>query len=408
MTAPIQAAEGPLASWPEWRGPGSSGSTGLGAYPVKWNATENIVWSYELPGRGFSTPIVWDDRIIVTAPIDGKDAVLFLDSSGRLGWQTALTAERSGKHRNASGCNPSPVTDGKHTFAYFKSGTLAALDFKGEVLWIKNLQDIFGEDQLWWDVGTSPVLTDKYIVGTVMHGGKSGLVAFDKTTGRIAWQVDRFFQTPRENHDSYATPIVIERGGQQIILVWGADHVTAHQASNGQLLWSCAGFNPEQKQNWPAVASAVVSSDTLVVPYGRGEFLAGIRLGGRGDVSKTHRLWTREGLGSFVPTPAVYEGRVYVLGDRGQVSCVDPDSGETLWSDSLPRHRSKYYSSPTVADGKLYAAREDGVIFVAQIEGGFKILSENDMGEKMIASPVAVGDRLLLRGERHLFSVGTP
>lgn len=402
------AAQAAETKWSTWRGPDFSGSTGSGPYPVELANNNNLAWKFELPGRGFSTPIVWGERIIVTAPVDGKDSVLSLDLSGKLHWQVALTPERSGKHRNASGCNPSPVTDGELIVAYYKSGTLAALDFNGKVLWTKNLQEVFGEDQLYWDIGTSPVLTEKYVIGTVMHSGKSGMVAYEKLTGKEAWQIGRHYDTPNENSDSYTTPVVIERAGQEIILLWGADHVTAHQASDGKLLWSSSGFNPNQTQNWPSVGSPVVSGDTLIINYGRGAHVAGIRLGGNGDVTKTNRLWTRDGIGAFVPTPAVYDGRIYVLSDRGGISCIDPSSGATLWSGDLPKHRSNYYSSPTIAGGKLYAAREDGAVFVAQIEGEFKVLSENPMAEKMIASPVPVNGHLLLRGEQHLFSIRTP
>ncbi|UCF37338.1 MAG: PQQ-binding-like beta-propeller repeat protein [Acidobacteriota bacterium] len=404
--AAVQASEGTSENWPQWRGADFSGSTDSRELPVTWTNEENLSWSFELPGKGFSTPIVWGDQIIVTAPVDGRDGVLKLDLAGKLVWQKFLTPERSGRHRNASGCNPSPVTDGNLIFAYFKSGTLASLDFDGEVQWTTNLQDIFGEDRLYWDVGTSPVLTEDAVVATVMHSGKSGLVAFDKPTGRIVWQVDRIYETPTENSDSYTTPLVIEEGGKQIILVWGADHVTAHNVSDGGLLWSSAGFNPDQRQNWPSVASPVVAGDVLVVPYGRGAYLAGIRLGGSGDVTQSHRLWTREELGSFVPTPAVYDGKVYVLKDRGQILCIDPESGETLWTAEFPKHRSNYYASPLIAGDRLYAAREDGAVFVAQISDGFRLLSENTMSEKMIASPVPLANRLLLRGEQHLFVVG--
>jgi len=403
----FQAYEAAGQNWPQWRGPGSTGSTETGSYPTTWSEHDGLNWTYELPGRGFSTPIVWGEHIIVTAPIESKDGVLDMDFSGKVRWQTALTPEKSGKHRNASGCNPSPVTDGDSIFAYFKSGTLAVLDFDGEVRWKTNLQKIFGEDRLYWDVGTSPVLTSDYVVGMVLHGGKSGLVAFHKKTGEIAWQVDRPYDCPNENWDSYTTPLVVEYEGQEIIVAFGADHVTAHRVSDGEFLWSCNGFNPEKTPNWPAVASPVIADDILVVTYGRGKYVAGIRLGGKGDITSTHRLWTREEIGAFVPTPAVHDKKVYLLRDRGEITCIDSASGETLWAGALPKHRSSYYSSPTIAGGKLYAAREDGVVFVARITGELKVVSENPMGEKMIASPVPVADQLLLRGEHRLFLVGS-
>jgi len=150
----------------------------------------------------------------------------------------------------------------------------------------------------------------------------------------------------------------------------------------------------------------VIAGQIAVVPYGRGTCLHGIRLAGSGDVTATHRVWKREDTGSFVPTPAEYKGRVYLLRDRGQVECIEPQTGKTLWTGELPKRSSNYYASPTVADGKLYAAREDGVVFVVRIDGPFEVLAENDLGERVIASPVPLSGRLLLRGEKHLFCVG--
>ena len=108
----------------------------------------------------------------------------------------------------------------------------------------------------------------------------------------------------------------------------------------------------------------------------------------RVDATDTHRMWTRTDSGSFVPTPAVANGKVYVLRDRGEVHCIDPKTGKSHWEDAFPRASSSYYGSPTIAGGKLYAPREDGVILVADVTDGFKFLAENDMGERVIASPV--------------------
>lgn len=394
------------AHWPRWRGPRDNGSTEVGAYPVKWDTKTGILWKAPLPGKGCSTPIVWNRRIILTAPVDGQDAALALDWSGKPVWRTVIGPERAGKHKNASGCNPAPATDGHSVFVYFKSGTLAALDLDGKLRWKTNLQEQFGKDTLWWDIGTSPALSGRDVVIAVMQQGDSYLAAFDKVSGRLHWKVARNFTTALEGDHSYATPIVIRHEGREAILVWGGEHLTAHDAADGRTLWSCGDFNPDQRRNWPAVSSPVVVGNLAVVPYGRGERLHGIRLGGRGEVTATHRAWKREDAGSFVPTPAEYKGRVFVLGDTGKVACIAPDTGKTIWSGELPKHKSKFYASPVVAGGRLYAAREDGVVFVARVEGKFEVLAENDMGDRLIASPVPVAGRLLLRGERFLYCAG--
>ena len=393
-------------NWPAWRGPFAHGSSADGSYPAKWGETENVVWKAVLPGKGCSTPITWDKRIYLTCAAEGQDAVLGFGWNGEPLWQAKLGPERKGKHRNGSGSNPSLVTDGERLYALFKSGRLAALNLAGKTLWEVDLKP-YGRDNLYWDFGTSPVLAGGHLVVALMRNGNSWLLAFDPASGKVNWKRERDYQTPREGDHSYATPIVVKRGGKESLLVWGAERLTSHDLSDGSILWSSAGFNPKKKNNWVVVGSHVVVGDVAVVPYGRGAHLAGIRLGGKGDVTKTHRLWTRDGIGCFVPTPAAAGGKLYVLRDRGEVHCIDPKSGKTLWDGAFPRSSSSYYGSPTVAGGKLYAPREDGVVLVADVSGDvFRFLSENDMGERVIASPVPVADRLFVRGEKHLFCLG--
>ena len=395
----------PDKHWPAWRGPHANGSSAGGSYPAKWSETENLIWKAALPGKGCSTPVVWDDSILLTCAAKGQDAVLAFDWNGKKLWQTEIGPERKGKHRNGSGSNPSVVTDGKHAYALFKSGNFAALDLDGKTLWKKDLTK-YGRDTLYWDFGTSPILTKKHVVVALMRQNNSWLLAFDQASGEIAWKVERNYKTPPECDHSYATPILIEHEGKEAILVWGAERLTAHSVKDGSMLWSAAGFNPQAKKNWVVVGSHVVVGDVVVVPYGRGSHLTGIRLGGKGDVTDSHRLWTRKDSGSFVPTPAASGGKVFVVRDRGEVHCIDPKTGKSHWEDAFPRASSSYYSSPTVAGGKLYAAREDGVVLVADVSKGFRYLGENDMGERVIASPVPVANRLLIRGENHLFCLG--
>ena len=395
-------------NWPRWRGPRDNGSTESGDYPIKWDA-ENVLWKVTLPGKGCSTPIVWNERIYLTAPVDGKDAVVAFDWAGKPLWQTTFGPESRGKHRNGSGCNPSPATDGKGVFVNFKSGTVAALELDGKTRWKTNLVERFGPDTLFWDHGTSPVLTSDCVVLARMHHGESWLAAFDKATGELRWKVDRNYETPVECDHGYTTPVVIRHGGTEALLVWGAQHVTVHDTTDGTVLWSCGDFNPDSNAMWPAIATPVIAGDVAVIAFGRNDRrqprLHGIRLGGNGDVTATHRIWKRKDIGTFAPTPVEYEGRVYLVRDRGEVECINPSSGETLWSGAFPRSRAAFYGSPLIAGGNLYAAREDGVVFVAKVDGKLELLAENDMHEPLIASPVPASNRLFIRGQRHLFCV---
>jgi outer membrane protein assembly factor BamB len=397
--------------WPHWRGPNASGSVTSGHPPVKWNAS-NVTWKVALPGKGTSTPIVHQDRIYVTCPAEGQDALLAFDLTGRSVWQVKLGREDPPKHRTlASSGNASPVTDGKAVFVYFKSGNFAAVEFNGTVRWKINLVERFGRDNLFWDQGSSPMLADHHVIMARLHGGESWLAAFDKATGELRWKQPRNYDVPTENDNGYTTPVLFDHAGKKALLVWGADHLTAHDAANGQVLWSCAGFNPQGTGYWPAIATPVIAGNIAVVPVGRDDRAGqarvhGIRLDGAGDVSATHRAWKREDLGVFVTSPTVYQGRVYLLRHKGEVVCLDPASGKTIWTGSFPEHRAPYYSSPVVANGILYAAREDGTVFSARVEERFELLGENAMGERVIASPVPAANRLLIRGDKHLFCVG--
>ncbi|MCF7957817.1 MAG: PQQ-binding-like beta-propeller repeat protein, partial [Phycisphaerae bacterium] len=194
---------------------------------------------------------------------------------------------------------------------------------------------------------------------------------------------------------------------------WGGQHLTAHDAADGSVIFSCGHFNPDDEKYWPSVASPVICGTTAVVPCGRNDRglprLHGIKLGGSGDVTQTHRLWKRTDIGPFIPTPAQYKGRVYVIGDRGSIDCIDPLTGKSFWSGTFPKGKGKanFYASPLIADGHLYAMREDGIVFVLKLSDKFEIVSEIDMTDGIIASPIAIANRLLIRTNHHLFCIGS-
>ena len=398
------------ADWPAWRGGDYSGSTPSGTYPTKW-AVADAAWKFALPGKGTSTPIVLRNHIYLTTPAEGQDAVLSLDEAGKQRWLTKLGSESPPRHRSlASSCNASPVTDGKGIFARFRSGRLAALEMDGKERWQINLEERFGPEKLFWDAGSSPIVTDECVVVTRMHNGESWIAGFDKKDGRQRWLQKRNYQTPTENDNSYTTPVLFQHEGRPAILVWGADHLTAHSASDGSLLWSSGGFNPAGTAFWPAIATPVVQNGIVIVPVGRDDRpgqsrIHGIRAGGSGDVSASRRAWSRDDIGVFCSSPVSYKGRIYLLRHRGGVVCLDPATGKTIWEDAFPRASSSYYSSPLIANGLLYAAREDGTVFAARIGEKFELLGENPMGEKVIASPVPMNNGILIRGEQNLFCI---
>ena len=398
--------------WPSWRGPSAQGSVAIGRFPERWSV-DSVTWKVELPGKGTSTPVVSGGRVYLTSPSSGQDAILAFDLQGHKLWETPVGPLADPRHRTlASSCNASPATDGQAVYAQFKSGHFAAVSLDGKILWKLNLIERFGAEKLYWDSGASPLIAGDSVILSRLHDGESWVSAWDKKTGALRWKVPREFVAPAENNNGYATPLLIEHGGKPAVLTWGADRLIAHALTDGRTLWTAEGFNPAGTAYWPAIASPVVHGDTVLVPVGRDDrpnqaHVYGIRLGGVGDVSSTHRIWERHDVGVFVTAPAVAEGRAYLLRHRGEVVCMDPATGKTLWTGTLPKATAPYYASPVVANGILYAAREDGVVFAVRVGPRFEILSENPMGERIVASPVPAMDRLLLRGDQHLFCIAS-
>ena len=402
-------------NWPNWRGPALDGVAAGTGFATSWSPEAHVAWKVTLPGLGASTPAVWGDAIVLTCAIDGNDAAICFDRAGKERWRRSLGPEKAGKHAKATGCNPSPVTDGKHVWVYFKSGELAALDLAtGVVAWRENLQERFGEDTLWWDLGTSPVLTRDAVVVAVMQTGPSYLAAFGRTDGKLLWKHDRNLDAPEEAAQSYSTPLVVkgeERFGEpaEVMFVLGADHVTAHDATDGRELWRVGGLNPGGEKYFRSIASPVVAGDLVIAPYARGSTLTAVKRGGQGDVTTSHVAWARKDLGADVPTPAFQDGKLVVCTDQGKVACLDAPTGKTMWEVELPKNRHAYSASPVLLEGKILVTREDGQSALlagpADGTGRFEVVGEGSVGEMTVATPVCVDGRIFLRTHNSLWCI---
>lgn len=394
-------------NWPTWRGPTSNGVATEGDYPTSWSDSENVLWKVKLDGRGASTPIVWGEQIFLTYGQAGKNVLACFNRAGKSQWSVEIGTAAGGKHKKASGSNPSCVTDGKLVYAYFKSGDVAAVHLNGKIAWQKNSQQLYGKDSLWWDLGTSPVLTKDNLIVTVMQTGPSYIAAFDKATGDVAWKVDRDVPAPVEAAQSYSTPVVATIDGREQIFVLGADHATAHDASNGKELWRVGGLNPKQNGYFRSISGPVLSGSTLIAPYARGGSVTAIRLGGNGDVTNSHVAWTKTGTGADVPTPTIKGDRIYICRDRGTLVALDVKSGEIVDSVQLEKNRHAYSASPILAGDHLYLTREDGKTFVVDTSDKLKVVASNEVGgEQTVATPVLVDSQILLRTYDHLYCIG--
>jgi outer membrane protein assembly factor BamB len=401
-------------SWPQWRGAAQNGVASGDQFPIRWSEGSGITWKTELPGNGGSTPVIDGTTAYLTSGVDEKNMLMAFDTTnGDLKWKVALGTDRGNKHRKGSGSNPSPVIEGDSVFAYFRSGDLACVDSTGKVRWTANLQDRFGEDTLWWDLGSSPLLTETAIVVAVMQSGPSYLVALDKSSGQEIWKTERMLGAPKEAAQSYSTPLAVKIDDQDGIAVMGADHLTIHQASDGRELARLGGFNPGGDEFFRSISSSVAEGNVIVCPYARGGTLTAVRLKELAEGKGTDAIaWFRDDLGSDVPTPAALNGRVYVVGDKakGLISCLDIETGKTIWTVQLPKSRVGYSSSPLVAGNHLYVTQENATTYViGPLDAEQpKVISVNQLDDQdlfTVASPVPVADSLLLRSRHHLYRV---
>lgn len=391
------------SAWPNWRGPFGNGVAEKGQYPIGWSADANIAWQVELTGRGASTPVVAGDQLFVTSADDKTNLLQAFSLDGKQNWRVEIGKARQGKHAKATGSNSSPVTDGQFVYAYFKSGDLACCRTDGEVVWQLNLQDKYGEDTLWWDLGTSPVLTEHAVVIAVMQSGPSYLLALDRKTGKELWQAKRELPAPDEANQSYSTPIVADIDGREVLFTLGADHLTCHAASDGELLWKVGGFNPEQQRYFRSIASPVLAGDLVICPYARGKSLTAIRIHAKSEEDRV--AWRRTDLGSDVPTPTVSGDRLYVVGDKGELSCLNVATGVTIWQEQLPKSRHAYSSSPIVGGGYVYITREDATTFVVKDAAKYEFVGSNNVPGSTVATPVLADGSVFLRTYDHLYCI---
>lgn len=403
-------------AWPQWRGPEQNGVAPQGEYPVQWDQNTNVAWQYDFEGLGGSTPVVANGHALFTAGQKEKNTLIAVDiNSGKEAWRVELGADRGNKHRKGSGSNPSAVTDGKHIFAYFRSGDLAAVDFEGNIVWKVNLQEEYGEDTLWWDLGSSPMLINDLVVIAVMQSGPSYLVAYDRESGERVWKTDRMMDAPKEAAQSYATPLAIDGGN---IAVMGADNLTIHSAETGEQLGRVEGFNPDGEEFFRSISSPVIGGDYIVCPYSRGATVTVCRINdviaGKGRDSV---VWHRDDLGSDVPTPATKDGLVYVVGDsrklrsNGVITAVDLTTGDDVWTLTLPKSRQGFSSSPLVAGNHLYVTAEDATTYVIGPLGAEKpkVVATNKLADNepfTVASLVPFEGGFLLRTRHSLYRIG--
>jgi outer membrane protein assembly factor BamB len=421
--------------WPQFRGPASAGVADGSHLPDTWGgAGAGILWKTRIPGLAHSSPVVWGDRIFVTTAISSLAGatfkpglygegtasedrtvhrwdVLSLDKrSGKVLWQrTAYEGvPREKRHIKATYANATPATDGHYVVAFFGSQGLYAYDLRGNLKWKHDLGRLdvgaYDAPDYEWGTASSPILYEDLVIVQCDQQKDSFLTALRLKDGSVAWR------TPREELPSWATPNVYTgAGARHAELVTNAPKfIRGYDPRTGKELWRLG-----RSSNITA-PTPVFDRDLIVVMSGRrpNAPIFVIKPGARGDITLAegatgggHVLWTRERAGSYMPTPLIYRGHLYVLRNQGILSCYDLRTGEQKYEQRLPEVGSGFSASPVAADGKLYLPSEDGDVFVIRAGPQFEVIGRNAMGQPLMASPAISEGVLFVRGERDLFAV---
>lgn len=424
-----------VANWPQWRGPSGLGVSSESGLPTRWSAGENIAWSAVLAGLGSSSPIAWNDQVFVTAQIgraqrrSGSHPVLARDdaalaaretpiggerddapgtsgpvqlvveafdrASGRRRWQYRLQAEGPfpDLHEKHNLATPTPVTDGRYLFAWFGTGQIVALDLSGALVWARHLGKDYSPFDINWGHGSSPVLYRDLVILLCDHQSQSYLLALDARTGRQRWKTDR-----GAGRVSFSTPLLVAGPGGDELVVNSSERIDGYDPATGKPLWHADA--PRQTP----IPSAVFHDGVVYLTrgYRNSPYLA-LRPGGRGDVSATHVVWRAPAGGSYVSSLVYYDGLLYLTNDVGVLTCADAATGERVWQTRLD---GVFFASPAAADGKVYFVSQTGETVVVRAGRKPEILSRNDLGERLVASPAISGGRIFLRSDGRLFAIG--
>ena len=399
-------------NWPGWRGVNTSGISASRHLPTSWTTTKNIRWKQPVPGKGNSSPVVWGNHVLVTSAMEGAQSVelsiyAFDRQTGAPQWHSEPVHGSGGTHNKNGYASASVTTDGILVYAFFGSGGLLAVDLEtGKERWRKDLGPL--EHQ--WGSASSPVLVGNLIVQLCDAAADSSIQAFDKITGQRIWR------TPRTSTGSWSTPVLVEAtdaAGQKrwelVVNGTGVDGgdggaVIAYDPANGHELWRVVGTTEV------VCPTAIVGGDLVVSTSGRNGPIIAIRPGGHGDVTGGHVdvahsnvVWKISKGGAYVPTGIAYRNRLYTIADGGILTCYNLGSGDEIWRNRL---RGTFSASLIAANGNLYATSEYGVVYVVPAGDTFQPpIAENDMEERMTATPAAAGDDLFLRTESQLYCV---
>lgn len=439
-------------SWPQFRGPDANPVSTNARLADRWSKTENVEWAQDIPGRGWSSPIVTGNKIFLTTVVtQGKskapqmgteysneyvaelqkqglsqkeilDRVTERDielpkevklhyflyclnlKSGKVEWQREFFTGQppGGRHRKNSFSSESPVTDGKFVYVYVANLGLWAFDLKGKQVWTTPLE----ANPIYLDFGTgsSPALVNNLLVILNDNEKQQFVAAFDKQTGKEVWRTNRSIG-PKGRQSAWVTPYIWRHALRAEIVAVGPEVVISYDVA-GKELWRLSGMSPVP------IPMPFAYDGLLYINGGRGALLVAVRPGAAGDISlksgetsNQYVAWSQPRAGTYLPSSLVYEGGIYALTETGILTRFDAKTGKQTYKTRIDPAATAFTTSPWAYNGKLFCLSEEGQTFV--IAGGetFKLLHVNALDDFTLASPALVGERLLIRTEHRLYSI---
>lgn len=423
-----------LAQWPQFRGPFASGIVESDPTPTHWDihTGEHIKWKVEIPGLGHSCPIIWEDKLFVTAAISGSgnnslkaglygdiDEVgdrsehefklfCFNKNTGKLLWERLVYQgiPKTERHTKSSHANPTPATDGNYVVAFFGSEGLYCYDFEGELIWKRDFGRMnagpYTDPEVEWGFGSSPIIHENRVIIQCDFLGEGFIASLDLETGKDIWR------TSRDEISTWSTPNFYKQDGYRQVVVNGYQHMGTYDFDTGEEIWRL-GNGGDAPVPVPVFAHGLIY---IHGSHGRYSPLFAIKPEAKGDItldkdstSNDYIVWSIKRGAAYMPTILLYGDYLYNLRMNGNLSCALAKTGELIYRERLPETRG-ITASGVASNGKLYFATEQGDVFVVKAGPDFSVLSRNPLEDVIMATPAISEGVLYFRTQHYLVAVG--
>lgn len=383
----------PGSDWPQFRGPTGQGHSDERGLPLNWSETTSVVWKVAIPGRGWSSPVVQGDRVwLTTATEEGQSLrVIAIDrDKGTVLLNVEVFRLSRGTLTNAknSFASPTPIIDGDRVYVHFGGFGTACIAKSGEIVWKTRLKYDNGQH----GPGGSPVLYQDLLIVSCDGNDVQFVIALDKLTGKIKWK------KLRDGYQAYTTPLIVSLPEGDEVISPGAFRAVAYEPRSGKELWQV-----RYGEGFSNVPTPVYGDGLVFICTGFQEpSLLAVRLGGRGDVTKSRVVWRLDRGVPLTPSPLLIGNELYLVTDNGIATCLDAKTGREYWRVRLG---GNYSASPIYADGRIYFLNEEGESQVIAPGQQFKHLATNQLDGRTLASMAVAGGSIFIRSETHLYRI---